>query len=545
MTRVRRFLAGAVSVGLLTGMATLPQVMSGVAHAAPAPTAGKLNNGLPPCEKYPDVKGKKPGKLLGYQELSVDPSQLTGARMFRVLFTTSGLDERHVQASCGLVVMPEKGQSNEILAWAHGTVGVHQSCMASNNPGRFLSNGAIQFPGTALPAGEPSNGIWQGLIDEGRMITAPDYYSAAGRRDYKQQNYVAGIPEGAAVLDSVRTGIQLVKKVKHQEHRTWELGLWGASQGGHAALWAGQLAKRYLSETAVRHQPAIKQVGIVAAVPASSFIANDKTPRRLLGYHLGDLEMHQQAGPVLFSYVLDSWKKYGDSGKPGRHALFPGYPRGVRPALSAVLSPEGKESAEEVAALCTSDAVKLAAAIAKYLVDPAANPFFIPSIWGKPDSQGVYQGRMDRTCRSKNVSKGINKWCTWLSYNMPGPQGINPFSKLPRTADGSVAPVLITEGMDDTLVYCQNDEPTLPQSRACLARQLYKSMATKKVCRDTSVRLDLYAKTNSSPASHFTTMYQLADNGRLGYRGSIMDRFLNKAFKHKVGTGCSERVVNK
>lgn len=40
-------------------------------------------------------------------------------------------------------------------------------------------------------------------------------------------------------------------------------------------------------------------------------------------------------------------------------------------------------------------------------------------------------------------------------------------------------------------------------------------------------------------------MYQMTDNGKGGYRGSSMDRFLNKAFKGNAGTGCSASVVNK
>ncbi len=128
---------------------------------------------------------------------------------------------------------------------------------------------------------------------------------------------------------------------------------------------------------------------------------------------------------------------------------------------------------------------------------------------------------------------------------MPGPDGINPFPKVPRKANGSPAPVLIAEGMDDTLIYCQNDNATVPAARDCMARQLYDSLAAKKTCKASSVQLSLFAKTATSPASHLSTTFQLADNGNAAYRGSPMDRFLNQIFGNKVRSGCSAKVLNR
>ena len=556
MTLLRTSLAGLLSVGVVAGsVAAAPTSLAANTPTAAAVPTASINAGLKPCAKYPDLKGKKPGRLLRYREVPVDPTLLTGARMFRVMFTTTGLDERHVQAACGLVVIPTKGLTNEVVAWSHGTVGVHQSCQPSNNPVKFLSGGAIKYGSVN---GTTQNGIWQGLVDQGRLITATDYYSAAGRRATKQQNYVAGVPAGAAVLDSVRTGIQLVKKVRDQQRKKWKLGIWGASQGGAAALWAGQLANRYLVGTARPGQPPIKLMGVLANVPASSFVATHKSPRSLLGRHLGDMEMHTamteiagkpvgSAGPILFSLVMSSWHKYADSGQPSRNALFPGYPRGVRPDLPAVLTPEGIGTANVVEESCVSESalIPLLAATQKYLDNPADNPFFIPTIWGKENKSGQFQGRLDRTCRKPSTAAGIKKWCTWLAYNMPGPDGINPFPKLPHKADGSPAPVMIAEGMDDTLIYCQNNSPTVPAARDCMARQLYDSMATKRTCKATSVTLNLFAKTATSPASHLSTTFQLADNGNAEYRGSPMDRFLNKSFSNKIRPGCAAQILNK
>ena len=554
-------------------------------EAAPvfSQAAATVNAALSPCRRKPSLAGREPGQLIAQREIPVDASLLTGARMFRILYTTSGVDENDVQASCGLVLLPTTRQRNQVVAWAHGTVGVHQSCQPSNDPTRFLSGGAIRYgTGPLAVDGSPSQGIWQGLMDEGRMVTATDYYSGLGQSADHQQHYVAGVPAGAAVLDSVRAGIALARRVADTEKPTWRVALWGASQGGHAALWAGQLARDYYRQTALPDQPTIKQVGVVAAVPASSFVATKRrTPtvvgrhstastgagardsRRLVGRHLADLDMHAAletigdlrlgaTGPILFSQVMTSWARYAVQGNPGRAAAFPGFPRGVRPEIEKVLTGpsdgNGVATANQVVQQCLNQQTfpSLIALTQRFLTDPAANAFFVEPVWGKPDSQGVWEGQLDRTCLSGDGGKGLQKWCRWLAYNMPGPEGVNPFPKIPRKSDGSYAPVLIGQGMDDTLIYCQHPDPTVPPARDCMSRQLYDAFRSHRgMCRTTNLQLDLFAATPSSPASHLSTMYQLADNGKAGYVGSPMDDFLSAAFAGKVTAGCSAEVLNR
>lgn len=536
-------------------------------------TAGAaINQALSPCRNKPDLSGRKPGQLLRHRELPVDPSLLRGARMFRILYTTTGVDERKVQASCGLVLMPEKGHRHQVVAWAHGTVGVHQTCQPSNNPTRFLQNGAIKYGPTVGPLtadGSPLKGIWQGLINEGRMVTATDYYSGLDQSVRYQQHYVAGVPAGAAVLDSARAGVTLARKLetKHrksagQADKPWRMALWGSSQGGHAALWAGQLARKYLATTGPKRQPLLKPVGVMAVVPASSFVATKSDPPSLVGRHLGDLAMHAAlveigplklgaTGPILFSQVMATWADYAQEGAPAKNAAFPGYPRGIRPQLDKVLTgPQdggGVATAETVSRQCiTSDTLQtLAAETNRFLQDPATNAFFVQPVWGQPDASGVWQGQLDETCLNDPDRKGLQKWCRWLEYNMPGPEGRNPFPKLPRKADGSYAPLLIAQGMDDTLIYCQSDGFAVPAARDCMSRQLYDNFRSAGICRSTGAQLQLLAKTPTSPAGHLTTLYQIADNGNAAYSGSPADTFLSQAFAGNVDKGCSARVINK
>ena len=558
--------AGAVAASstLVPALADTPEVPPPRTTTAAA-AADPINAAKSPCRQKPDLSGRKPGQLLAHRELAVDPALLRGARMFRILYTTTGVDERKVQASCGLVLMPEKGQKNQVVAWSHGTVGVHQSCQPSNAPDTFLSNGAIKYGpvvGPPLVAGSPLDGIWQGLIDEGRMVTATDYYSGLGQSAEYQQHYVAGVPAGAAVLDSVRAGITLAKKVAHREKSSWRLALWGASQGGHAAIWAGQLARKYYRVTELNKQPPIKQVGVLAVVPASSFVATDSDPASLIGRHLADLDMHAAleeigplkigaTGPILFSQVMASWADYAQEATPAKKASFPGYPRSIKPAIDKVLTgPDdggGVQTAETVSKLCINGTTLPALAVEtnRFLTDPGGNAFFVPPVWGAPNAQGVWEGQLDRTCLDDPGKKGLQKWCRWLEYNMPGPEGENPFTKIPRKADGSYAPLTIAQGMDDTLIYCQHPGTSVPAARDCMSRQLYDNFRDTGMCRTTGLSLDLIAAGPTSPASHLSTMYQLADNGNAAYKGSRMDDFLSDAFAGRVKSGCSSQVINK
>ena len=107
MTVSRRLLTCAAVGGLLLAGVT-PAAAATPAPAAPTSVlagGAKINQGKAPCKSLPSLKGKKPGQLLKYKELKVDPALLQGARMFRVLYTTTGVDVNHVQASCGLVLI--------------------------------------------------------------------------------------------------------------------------------------------------------------------------------------------------------------------------------------------------------------------------------------------------------------------------------------------------------------------------------------------------------------------------------------------------------
>jgi len=97
-----------------------------------------------------------------------------------------------------------------------------------------------------------------------------------------------GVSEGRAVLDSVRAAIALPRSGASNR-----FVVWGHSQGGHAALYTGQLAKSYA--------PELKLLGVAAAAPATYLI------------ELFNADKSSAAGKELTAMAIYSWSSlYGD-----------------------------------------------------------------------------------------------------------------------------------------------------------------------------------------------------------------------------------------
>ncbi|HUI60125.1 MAG TPA: lipase family protein, partial [Steroidobacteraceae bacterium] len=91
------------------------------------------------------------------------------------------------------------------------------------------------------------------VIAKGWTFVATDY---VGQGTAGVHGYLVGADEARAALDSIRAahrlaGLKLADRVV----------IWGHSQGGHAALWAGSVAARYAPELSI--------VGVAGLAPAS------------------------------------------------------------------------------------------------------------------------------------------------------------------------------------------------------------------------------------------------------------------------------------
>jgi len=95
------------------------------------------------------------------------------------------------------------------------------------------------------------------------------------------------VSEGRAVLDSVRAAIALPRSGASNR-----FVLWGHSQGGHAVLYAGEMAKSYA--------PELKLYGVAAAAPAT-YLAE-----------LFNADKSSSAGKELTAMAIWSWSNlYG------------------------------------------------------------------------------------------------------------------------------------------------------------------------------------------------------------------------------------------
>lgn len=199
------------------------------------------------------------------------------ARAYRILYRSTGLNGEPIPVTASLVFPDGPAPAGRpVIAWAHPTTGVADKCAPSLLPWNFI----------------------QGLdemLRRGYVVVATDY---PGLGTPGMHPYLIGASEARAVLDSVRAA----GWVRDANARR-EFAVWGHSQGGHAALFTGQLAASYA--------PDLRLVGVAAAAPAS-YLAK-----------LFEADNKAGGGTDLTAMTLISWSRLfglplGDLVEPGK-----------------------------------------------------------------------------------------------------------------------------------------------------------------------------------------------------------------------------------
>lgn len=205
----------------------------------------------------------EPGSIIRTEPLAGAPLE---ASAFRVLYRSQDRNGDSIAVS-GVIVVPQ-GRAprggRPVVAWAHGTTGIARKCAPSMRPSIFQTIRGLRD-----------------LLARGYVVTATDY---PGLGTTGPHPYLVGISEGRAVLDSVRAARNF-KNASASER----FALWGHSQGGHAVLFAGELAKSYA--------PELRLVGIAAAAPATE-----------LG-PLMKMDLPTITGKILGAYALKAWSE--------------------------------------------------------------------------------------------------------------------------------------------------------------------------------------------------------------------------------------------
>ena len=209
----------------------------------------------------------KPGSIIRIWPLEGGGPGMGGnGEAFRILYRSTDPSGRPIPVSGAIYIPngPAPAGGRNIIAWAHPTSGVVPPCAPSLMPdvGGMMWN---------LP----------NMIAEGYIVVATDY---PGLGTDGIHPYLIGESEARSVLDSVRAAREMPNTGASNR-----FAVWGHSQGGHAALFTGEVAARYA--------PDLKLVGVAAAAPATYLI------------QLFDADAPTATGKDLTSMTLLSWSR--------------------------------------------------------------------------------------------------------------------------------------------------------------------------------------------------------------------------------------------
>lgn len=196
-----------------------------------------------PAEALYDVKPSeipgKPGTIIRVWPLKGGGPGDSDA--FRFLYRSTGLKGESIPVSGAIFIPsgPAPAGGRNVIAWAHPTSGVMPDCAPSLYPDR-------------------AGLIWNlaDMLNQGHVVVATDY---PGLGTDGIHPYLIGKSEGRAVLDSVRAARHFSSSGASNR-----FAVWGHSQGGHAALYTGELAASYA--------PELELVGVAAAAPATYLV---------------------------------------------------------------------------------------------------------------------------------------------------------------------------------------------------------------------------------------------------------------------------------
>ena len=165
----------------------------------------------------PGAPGPGPrGEVLASEALAAPPGAPEGTRAWRVRYRT--LDAAGQPVAASMAIAAPIGSGNEprpVVVWVHGAVGVASGCGPSRS--------GLDVPYAAE------------LLNAGVVVVAPDL-TGLGVEGVTHP-YLHGVTAGRSVLDAARAASALSDTGAGNV-----VALSGHSAGGHAALWANQLA---------------------------------------------------------------------------------------------------------------------------------------------------------------------------------------------------------------------------------------------------------------------------------------------------------------
>jgi len=204
--------------------------------------ANQRQEAVQPFYTPPDpLPSTVPGTLLRSEPLG---TPLTGATTHRILYVTQDAAGAPTVSS-GMLIIPDGPPppgGRPVVAWAHPTVGLGDTCAPSRRDSPI--------------AGQLTEPWMLQMVSYGWVIVATDY---AGLGTPGISQYLVGRAEANDVVNSVRAARAFAGSGASDR---WVV--YGHSQGGHSALWTGQLAREIA--------PELTLLAVAAAAPAAELL---------------------------------------------------------------------------------------------------------------------------------------------------------------------------------------------------------------------------------------------------------------------------------
>ena len=251
------------------------------------------------------LPGGPPGFPIWAEQVAAPP----GAIAWRILYHSRTIHDEDIAVS-GLVVAPDATPPEggfPVIAYAHGTTGLADPC-APSKAARPLADDGEATGDLPLPP------MWE----DGYVMVATDY---EGLGTPGRHPYIVGGSEGRGVLDSIRAARALP-----EAHAGDQAVVVGISQGGHAALFTGELADTYAPDAgAARGRGVGARCGARAGGHAA---ARRRIRRRLRGRDRRRVRCRVPGGPTRGHPDPEGARGH----RRGRHGLHRRHPRDVRRA---------------------------------------------------------------------------------------------------------------------------------------------------------------------------------------------------------------------
>ena len=233
----------AVSVIVFSGLGVLVTAAAAAAPAAAARVPAGDAFYVPP---HP-LKNAKPGTIIRSTPIAAP----AGAGAWKILYHSRAVDGHDIAVS-GVVVAPTGPAPHggrPVVTWAHGGGGLADSCAPSKQPdiASGASGARIDYPHALIP-------MLQTFLDAGYVVAATDY---EGLGTPGLHPSLVGESEGRGVLDAARAA----RGMKAAAAGSKAL-VFGLSEGGHSAFFAGELAASYA--------PELRVLGVAAVAPATA-----------------------------------------------------------------------------------------------------------------------------------------------------------------------------------------------------------------------------------------------------------------------------------